>query len=149
MEMGFGERGKLRAFHVDVRPLAIDRNGHGDASVGENGGELRAGGLIECDVGDQSVAEERGDAALGAVEKLVGHKKFAGAQILLQRADGANGNNALDAEKLHRVDVGAEVQFARKNSMAAAMAGKEGDALAFESAENDFVGRVAKRGFDA
>jgi len=33
--------------------------------------------------------------------------------------------------------------------MAAAMAGKKGDALAFEIAKHDLVGRIAERGLDA
>jgi len=56
-------------------------------------------------------------------KKLVRHKKLAGAQIFLQRADGTDGNDTLNAEKFHRVDVGAEIEFGGKNAMAAAMAG--------------------------
>src|SRR5882762_3392213 len=123
VEMRFGKRRKLRAFHVDVGSLAVNRDSRGDARVGEHGGKLCTCGLVERHMRDQSVAKERRNAPLGAVEKLVRNKKLAGAQIFLQRADGADGNDALNAEELHRVNVGSEIEFAGKNAMAAAMAG--------------------------
>src|SRR5207244_7408310 len=63
-------------------------------------------------------------------------------------ADGADGDNALDAEHLHGVDIGAEVQFAGKNAMPAAVTRKKSDPLAFKIADHDFVGRLAERGLD-
>ena len=82
----------MRAFHADVGALAMHGNGTGNARVGEHGGELRAGGLVEGDVGHDAIAEKSGFAALGAVEKLIHDKKFAGAQIIAtlnQNADNA------------------------------------------------------------
>jgi hypothetical protein len=90
-------------------------------------------------VGDQAIAEKCGDAALGAVKKLIRDEEFARAQIFLQRAHGTDGNDALHPQKFHCVDIRAEVEFAREDAVPAAVAGEERDALALEIAEDDLV----------
>jgi hypothetical protein len=55
----------------------------------------------------------------------------------------------LDAEKFHGVDVSAVVELGGKEAMAAGVAGEEGDAFAFEGAEDEGVGGIAEGGFDA
>ena len=149
MIVGFGERGELRAFHADVGSLFVDRNFLGAAGFAENGGELRAGGLVEGDVGDDAIAEEGGFATLGAVEELIGNEEFTGAQIFLEGADGADRDDALDAEKLHGVDIGAEIEFGGENAMAATVTGKKGDALPFQGADDEGVGGIAEGSLDA
>ena len=96
---------------------------------------------------DDAFAEESGDAMKGAVDELIGHDEVGGLVLFLERADGGDGEDALDAELLEGVDVGAEVQFGGKDAMAAAVAREEGDLAAFELAENEGVGGCRRRAF--
>ena len=75
MIVRLGQGGKLRAFHADVCALSwavtfcARRLRQGRRRVAGNG-------FVEADVGDDAIAEESGDSALGAVEKLVGDQKI-------------------------------------------------------------------------
>ena len=73
----------------------------------------------------------------GAVDELVGNDEVGGLVLFLERTDGGDGEDALHAELLEGVDVGAEVQLGGKNAMAAAMARQEGDFAAFQFAQNE------------
>jgi len=44
--------------------------------VGERVRNLRAGWLVEGDVGDQAVAKKSGGALAGAVDELIGDQEF-------------------------------------------------------------------------
>jgi hypothetical protein len=88
----------------------------------------------ETDVGDEPVAEERADAPLGAVEELVGDDQVQRHVLFLQAADGAGRQDALDAQGLHREDVGAERQLGRREPVADAVPGEEHHLLAGEPA---------------
>ena len=96
---------------------------------------------------DDAVAEEGRDAVEGAIDELVGNDEVSGLVLFLERADGGDGEDALDAEFLEGVDVGAEVELGGKNAMAAAVAGEKGDLAAFELAENEGVGGRRRRAF--
>ena len=85
----------------------------------------------------------------GAVDELVGNHEVGRLVLFLQRADGGDGEDALDAELLEGIDIGAEVQLRGKNAVAAAMAGQEGDFAAFQFAQHEGVGGIAEGGFDA
>ena len=98
---------------------------------------------------DDAVAEKRGNAQAGPVEELVGDEEFERAQRFLQGAHGADRDDALDAQHLHGVDIGAIVDFSGQQAMAAAVAREEGDAAAFERAENEGVGGIAERRMQA
>ena len=89
------------------------------------------------------------DAMKGAVDELVGHNEVGGLVLFLERADGGDGDDALDAELLEGIDVGAEVELGRKNAMAAAVTREESDLAAFELAENEGVRGRAEGRFDA
>src|ERR1700676_1279367 len=134
VEVGFGESRELRTFHADVRSFTVDGHGAVYAGVRQNGGKFAASGMREGDVGYQTVAEESGNAALGAIEELVGNEEFAGAQIFVERADGAHGNDAFDAKNFHGVYVGAIIDFAGKQAMPASVAREERYALRFQRA---------------
>src|SRR5215469_8424351 len=82
-----------------------------------------------------------------AVEELIGDDELQRLVLFLERSDGGNGDDALDAELLESVDIGAEVEFGWKNSVAASVACEEGDLAAFEHAANVGVGRSAERSF--
>ncbi len=111
-------------------------------------GQLRADRVGEADVGHQAFAEEGGDAAAGAVEELVGDDEIERAVLFLERADGAEGDDALHAQRLHAVDVGAEVQLRGRDAVAAAVAREEGDLASGERAEDVVVRRAAEGRLD-
>ena len=79
---------------------------------------------------DQAFAEEGGDAAARAIEELIGDDEVERPVFFLERADRAERDDALDAQRLHAVDVGAEVEFAGRNAMAASVAREKGHPLA-------------------
>ena len=85
----------------------------------------------------------------GAVDELVGDHEVGGLVLFLERADGGDGEDALDAEFLEGVDVGAEVELGGEDAMAAAMAGEKGDAAAFQFAEHECVRGRAEGCFHA
>ena len=66
--------------------------------------------------------------------------------LLLERADRGDGEDPLHAQRLHGVDVGPEVELAGQDPVAAAVAGQERDAPAFERAHHEVVrGRAERR----
>ena len=85
----------------------------------------------------------------GAVDELVRHHEVRGLVLFLQRADRRDGENALHAQLLEGVDIGAEVQLGRQNAMAAAVARQKGDFAALELAQHKGVRRLAERRLDA
>src|SRR5580700_1281626 len=93
---------------------------------------MRAGGLVETDVRDDAATEKCSDAQARTIKELIGDKEIERRQIIAKRADGAHGNNPLRAKQLHREDVCAIVDFARREKMAASVAGEKRDATAFE-----------------
>ena len=70
--------------------------------------------MRERDVGHQAVAEKGADASAGAVVELIGNHEILRLQLLSQAANRARRQDPFDAERLHGVDVGAEVQLARQ-----------------------------------
>ena len=119
------------------------------AGIGSGFGDGGADRIAEGDVADDAVAEKSGDAMKGAIDELVGHDEVGGLVLFLERADGGDGDDALDAEFLEGVNVGAEVQLGGKNAMAAAVAREKGDFAALELAEDKGVRWIAERRFYA
>ena len=112
------------------------------AGGAEHAAQLRAGGLIEAHVRDDPAAKKCGDAQARAVVKLVGDEEFERTQILAQRAHRTHGNHARHARELQRVKIGAIVDLRWQQPMASRVAREESDALAFERAEDERVGRL-------
>src|SRR5207245_11210900 len=112
---------------------------------------VRQGGCTGCSrpcVGRQDVAEERRQVAFGAVAELLRDDGVAGLDLLLHAADAADRDDPLDAERLQPPDVGAEIQLARRQPMAVAVARQEDHAPAIEPALAKLVGRIAERRSD-
>ena len=65
--------------------------------------------------------------------------------LFLERSDGRNRNDALDAELLEAMNVGAEIEFAGQEAVAASVARQKSDLAAFERAADVGVGRRAER----
>ncbi len=93
-----------------------------------------------------SVAEEGVDAMTRAIEELVGDDEVEGFVLFLERSDGRDGDNALDAELLEPVNIGAEVESAGQDAVATSVASQECDLAAFKGAADIGIGRAAKRG---
>lgn len=91
-------------------------------------GDLLIEGVRKPDVSDNPALEEceRADA-LGAIDDLVGDDKVAGLDLLLQRADGGEGNDAANTEGAEGRDVGAVGDFVGSERVVGAVAGEEGD----------------------
>ena len=123
-----------------MRPVLEARRLNFPCSGGaDNPGELGADGVGEADVGDEALAEEGRDAAAGAVEELIGEDEVLRAVLFFERTDGAERDDALDAERFHAVDVGPKVELRGRDAMSAAVTGEEGDAASGEVAEDVIV----------
>src|SRR5579862_2828947 len=85
----------------------------------------------------------------GAVNELVGHDEIGGLVLLLQGSNRRDGKYAFHTKLLEGIDIGAEVEFGREDAMPAAVTSEEGDITALQFAENERIGWVAKRSFDA
>ncbi len=142
IRLGFG--GELRAFHADVGAAAFADDAGLLAGRDHGFGKLRADGVGERDVRDDAFAEESVDALAGAIDELVGDDELQRLVFFLERADGRDRENALDAELFEAVNVGAEVQFGGQNAVAASVAGQEGD-FACPRACPERTGRKARR----
>src|SRR5262249_55541251 len=99
----------------------------------------------EGDVRDEPVPEERTDTAPGAIEELVGNDELLRHVLLLQRPDGARGENELRAEQLHPEDVRAVIELSRHLAVADAVPRQKRHAFAPQGADDVRPGRIAER----
>lgn len=106
--------------------------------------DLLIEGVRKPDVSDNPALEEceRADA-LGAIDDLVRDDEVAGLDLLLQRADSREGNDAADAEGAEGGDVGAVGDFVRGEGVVGAVAGEEGDGGVLVGEDRDGRGRCA------
>src|SRR5580704_8302564 len=125
------------------------RHSGGIASLSNYPAQLRADWLVKTDMRNDTVAEKCRDPAACAIVKLIGNQKFEGPQFLLQRAYSAHGNHTLDAEKLHRAQVGAVVDLRGHEPVSASVARQECHTVAFDVSNHQGVGRVAEGGLHA
>ena len=105
--------------------------------------------IAKSDVRHDAVAEKGIDPMAGAVEELVGDDEVERLVLFLQRTDRRDRNDALHAELLETVDVGAKVQFAGQHLVAASVPRQKCDLAAFESPQNVSVRRIAEGCFQA
>ena len=134
-----------KLLHVEVGTAALC----GDASflAGDFDGlrKLGADWVGEGDVGNDAVAEEGVDAMASSIEELVGDYEVEWLVLFLERADRGDGDDAVDAELLESVDIGAEVEFGGQEAVARAVTREEGDLAAFEGTEYVGIGGIAER----
>ena len=90
----------------------------------------------ERHVRDEAAAEKRADASSRPIEELIRHDDVQRLVFVLQAADGARREDALDAEHLEAVDVRAEIELGRQNPVACAVPREERDPLAAQRREN-------------
>lgn len=92
------------------------------------------------DVAGDGAVVERVVATLGAVNELVGDHKVAGFDFSLKGSDGAGGDDRFDTKFVESPDVGAIVDFVRREGVVPSVAGEEGDFAAGDFGEHDAVG---------
>ena len=98
---------------------------------------------------DNAVSEKCVHAMTGAIEELIRDHKIQRLVLFLQRSHRGDGHDALDAQLLEAVNVGAEIQFAGKDAMAAPVTRQESDLAALERAADVGVRRRAERSLEA
>lgn len=76
---------------------------------------------------DASLEESPRPHALGAIDDLIRDDEIARSDLLLQAADGGEGDDGADAERAEGGDVGARGDFVRGELVVEAVAGEEGD----------------------
>src|SRR5262249_15803163 len=148
MHISFREREELRSLHTDIYALTINLYPTMNTGISKNTRNLAAYWLVERHVSDKSITEESRYSPFRPVSELICDKEFSGAQIFFERPHRANGDNPLNAEQLHRIDVGPIVDFAGKNAVSARMPGKKCNLLPFQRANYNRVRRIAEGCFD-
>src|SRR5437870_9945322 len=101
--------GKLRAFHAEISSAALADDFGLLTCLANNFRKLRANGIGEGDMRDNAVAEESIHTVASTVHKLVGDDELQWLMLFLQRPDGRNGKNSLNAKLLETVDIRSEV----------------------------------------
>ena len=147
VQLAFGERGELRAFHHQIGAAARHRQAEAARRTLQRVPETRADRMRHRDMSDAAGAEEAFLAREAAVDELVDDHEMSRRQFLFQAADRGEREDVGDAEALHRVDIGAVVQPARRDFMAAAVAGQKHHLHAFEHAAEKFIRRRSPRRF--
>src|SRR5687768_13760208 len=79
--------------------------------------KLRTNRMRKRHVRSDAVAEKCADAALRAIEELIGHDDVERRILLLEAADSAGGDDPLDAQQFEPEDIGAKVELGRKKAM--------------------------------
>lgn len=98
------------------------------AALAHHLGNTLIKGVTEGDVGDYATLEESpGTNTLGAVNDLVGDNKVTGLDLLLQTANGGEGNDAADTDGAQGGNVSAGGNLVGSNLVVQAMAAQEGD----------------------
>ena len=96
-------------------------------------------------VRNDSLSKKSRDAIFCSVEKLVRHEKLSRTEVFLQRADRTHRDDALHAQKLHRINVRAVIDFAGQDAVPAAVARQKRHALPFLGTKHDAIGRFTER----
>lgn len=128
------QRGALLALH-DVCALL------------HRGGQLGVEGVCEAHMAHEALLEEgEGADALGAVDDLVGHDKVHWPDVLLQRPDGAEGDDGPHTDVSQGGDVGLVGDLMGRKLVVGAVAGQERDGHAVMLEDADWRGCVAPGG---
>lgn len=143
--------GPLRT-HTDDGTLLVQRALvalalHRAPAALHHGRQLRIKRIREPDVPHQALLEEgEGPHALGPVDDLVGQDKIHGLDVLLQGADGAEGDDAAHADVAEGCDVGARGDLVRRQLVVGAVPREEGDGHAVVLEDLEGRGGVAPGG---
>ena len=143
VELRFGEGRELRALHHEIGAAALA--GDADCPGCRLDAVARSGAdrLGQRHMRDAAGPEEALLAREGAVDELVDEHEVPGAQLLAQRATGRERHQVGDPGALQRIDVGAVVDLARRDAVAAPVPRQEHDLDAVDRADAEFVRRLA------
>ena len=97
---------------------------------------------------DETFAEEGRNAAARAIEKLIGNDEIERPKLFFERSNSAQRKNALYAERLHAIDVRAEIQSEGESRCPRAVARQERDCMTFQFANDVVIRRRAERCVD-
>lgn len=140
-------RGKALLTHADDGSLIVEHDAvalHVRGALLHDLSQALIEGVREADVADDATLEEgEGADALGAVDDLVRDDEVHGLDLLLQGADGGEGDDAADADGAQGGDVGAGGHLVRRELVVQAVAGEEGDGHAGVLEDHDRGGRLA------
>src|SRR5262249_54771291 len=125
IELRFGAARKLWSFDAEVSAAVLNFGAHGTGRRDQLPAKLCADRIGDRDVADDPVAEKTRRTPKGSIDELIGHHQVARRKILAHAAGRADRHQELDAELLETIDVGAVVNFARQQAMAAAVAREE------------------------
>ena len=141
----FGAGAEGGALHVHIGAAIVDAGFLGLGRLEQQLSQLITNGVSKSDVGHDATAEEGMlDRALGAVDELIHQHDVARLELGLQRAHGADANDPLHAELLHRPEVGPVVELARQDPVAACVARQKHHLTASQFAREKGVGGIPK-----
>lgn len=125
-----GRRGDIKIrTHDHNGALVVEHDSvtrHGVGAGLDDGGDLCIKGIGEADVADEAAVEKCKRAhALCAVDGLVGQHKVHGLDVLLQAADGSEGDDAADADAAKGGHVGTAGHLVGRQLVVQAVARQE------------------------
>src|SRR5580698_8984356 len=136
---------KLRTLHTQIGSAELARYSGLAASLLHDASKFPANRIAEGNVRDNPVAKKSINPVTRAVEELIGNDEIERLVLFLQRSDGRNGDDPLDAQLFEAVNVSAKIQLAGQNVMAASVAGEECNLPAFQRAADVSVGGRTER----
>src|SRR5690606_37789699 len=114
------------ALDADIGPAPVNGGADFEGRPMERRGELAADRIGKLHMADYPLAEKsRGPFPLGAVEELIGDDDIAGDDLLLHAPHRRNGDDPLDTQLLHAVDVRPVGNLGGEEAVAAAVTGEE------------------------
>src|SRR5687768_1394995 len=113
--------------------------------IGPDLRKLRADRMRERHVRRETAAEKCADAAVRAIEELIGHDDVERRIFVLQAANGTGRDDPVGTKQLEPEDVRAKVELRRQQAMARPVSREKCDALAAERADQIRSRRVAER----
>src|SRR5262249_14311911 len=122
IEPALGEGRELRPLHDEVGAAMPGVEADFARRRAQRLAEPRTDGMRHRDMRDAAAPEEAFLPREGAVDELVDDHELARRQLLLEAADGRERQDVGDAGALQRVDIGAEIDLARRDGMTAAVA---------------------------
>jgi hypothetical protein len=111
----FRQGGKLRPFHADVGAAAMAFTPTRSQASPACATRVRAGGLVETDVRHHCRRRRTWRRARACGRRTGPGSEIERRKIFAQRAHRADRDDALDAEHLHRADIGAIIDFAGRD----------------------------------
>lgn len=131
VHVGLGASAELRSLHADDGALVVQRNAialQAVTTLAHKLGQLDVKGVAKPNVANHALLEVcEGADALGAVDDLVGDYEVARADLLLQRANGGEGDDGAHAEVTQRRDVGLVLHLVGRKLVGETVAREEGD----------------------